>query len=138
MQEEIWKDVKGFENVYRISNYGNLASNKRGGWGTLSNINSKGGYLSVVLREKDKVRYTRIHRLVYEAFIGDIPSGKRFHIHHIDGNKQNNCIDNLKLVDSKEHHFEHINKDKSILDSMIKYNKYIRPKTICQYTMDGC
>lgn len=137
MQEEIWKDIKGVENIYRVSNYGRLSSNKRGGWRVLSNTNSKGDYLSVVLRGKDNAKSEKIHRLVYETFIGDIPNGKRFHIHHIDGNKQNNRIDNLKLVDSKEHHFEHISRNKSILDGMIKYNKYVKTKMIGQYTMDG-
>lgn len=137
MQEEIWKDIKGFENIYRVSNYGRLSSNKRGGWRVLSNTNSKGDYLSVVLRGKDNAKSARIHRLVYEAFIGEIPKGQKFHIHHIDGDKQNNRADNLKLITSKEHHFIHIKNDKSILDGMIKYNKYVKTKKISQFDLNG-
>lgn len=107
MQEEIWKDIKGFENIYRVSNYGRLSSNKRGGWRVLSTINSKGDYLSVVLRGKDNAKSAKMHRLVYEAFIGDIPKGRKFHVHHIDGNKQNNHVDNLILKTSLEHVKEH-------------------------------
>ena len=47
----------------------------------------------------------RVHRLVYEYFIGNIPKG--YHIHHIDGNKQNNCIDNLECISPSDHNKKH-------------------------------
>ena len=47
--DEIWKDIKGFEGVYQISNMGRLRSHKSGKWSILSNNNARGGYLSVVL-----------------------------------------------------------------------------------------
>ena len=43
----------------------------------------------------------RQHRLVWETYYGKIPKGLQ--IHHIDGNKQNNAIENLQLVDAKLH-----------------------------------
>lgn len=51
---EVWKDVKGFEGIYQISNKGRLKSFKRMKDGyILSTKNSKGDYLSVVLEYKD-------------------------------------------------------------------------------------
>lgn len=104
LPNEEWRDVKGFEGVYAISNKGRLASNKRHGWHILSNVNSKGGYFGIVLRNGQYKKSTRIHRLVYEAFVGDIPKGMKNHIHHINHNKQDNRVENLALVSAKEHY----------------------------------
>lgn len=141
--EEIFVDIKGFEGVYRIGNKGTLLSCKKTGkhtcqmteWHSLSNINSKGGYLSVVLQWNGKTRYTRIHRLVYEHFVGEIPKGQKWHIHHKDHNKQNNCVENLELVSSKEHYQRDI--DTRNVKGMNHYNKHIKPQIIIQKDLDG-
>lgn len=104
LPNEDWRYVKDFENVYAISNKGRLASNKRTGWHILSNVNSKGGYFSIILRKGKYRKSTRIHRLVYESFIGDTPKGRKYHIHHINHNKQDNRVENLALVSAKEHY----------------------------------
>lgn len=105
LPNEEWRYVKDFENVYAISNKGRLASNKKKGWHVLSNVNSKGGYFSIVLRKGQYKKSTRIHRLVYETFVGDIPKGMKNHIHHINHNKQDNRVENLALVSAKEHYY---------------------------------
>lgn len=134
---EIWKDVVDWEGIYKISNKGRLASNKSGRWNILSNINSKGGYFSVVLQYNGKKKHTRIHRLVYEAFVKSIPKGKLFHIHHKDGNKQNNILENLELLDSSNHHAMHIKENPHMIEGMIRYNKYERAKPISQFDLNG-
>lgn len=134
MDTEIWKDVKDFEGVYKISNWGRLASMKAG-FKVLSQVNKKNGYFSVVLIYKNKKRHTRIHRLVYEAFVGEIPKGRKYHIHHINHNKQDNRVCNLKLLTSKEHYIADIEKHNYC--GMNNYNKYIRPKKISQYSLAG-
>lgn len=45
-----------------------------------------------------------VHRIVAEAFIGKIPKG--YHVHHIDGNRLNNHVSNLQIID-KVSHFTH-------------------------------
>lgn len=86
---EVWKEIKGFEGLYMIGNKGTLLSNKKGCWRIMSVTNKNGWYLTVILTGKDGKRKTkRIHQLVYEAFTGEVPKG--YHIHHKDGNMQNN------------------------------------------------
>ena len=72
---EEWKWIKGFEGIYQISSHGRLKSFRKIKSGyILSNQNKKGWYLTVNLFDSDGVRHTRrIHRLVTEAFIGNIP-----------------------------------------------------------------
>lgn len=98
--KEIYKDVKGFEGKYMISNLGNVKSmnylNKKTPK-VLTPIRHHLGYMLVHLGS-NKIKM--IHTLVAEAFIPN-PEGKKF-VNHIDGNKQNNRVTNLEWVTSKE------------------------------------
>jgi len=91
-------DIKGYEGLYQITNTGNIKSVKRGH--LLKNRIGKTGYYSVMLYKNGKPKAKRVHRAVWEAFIGIIPDG--FEIDHIDGDKTNNSIDNLRCVTHKD------------------------------------
>ena len=55
---------------------------------------------------------TAVHRSIYQKFFGAIPvdeNGVSFDIHHIDGNRKNNDISNLRAVSLKEHYDIHFN-----------------------------
>jgi hypothetical protein len=133
---EIWKDVKGFEGIYQISNMGRFKSYKGDPNGRiLSNKNGKGDYLSVVLSYGSKRRYTRIHRLVAEAFVPN-PDNKP-EVHHKDGNKQNNCAENLEWVTRSENHRHALLQSPNMVKGMVRYNRFIRPKAIQQFSLDG-
>ena len=90
--QEIWKEIKGLEGAYEISNKGNFrdATTKE----KLSTRNSL-GYKRIVLKPFEEL----IDRNVAIAFI-DNPNGYQF-IKHIDGDILNNKIGNLKWVDEK-------------------------------------
>lgn len=136
LPNEEWRPVRGFKNVYAISNKGRLASNKRKCWHVLSNKNSKGGYFSVILTDGVQKRHTRIHRLVYETFAKQLPKGKGNHIHHLNGNKQDNRIENLSFNTAKEHHLIHSKENPSKNYGMIFYNKYVKTKRIIQLDLE--
>lgn len=91
--KEIWKDIKGYEELYSISNLGNVYSkrNKR----LLILQKNKDGYSKVVLWNKGKPYYTSAHKLVAEAFIPN-KENKPLVLHKIaiyDGGT--NYVDNL-------------------------------------------
>ena len=132
--EEIWKDIKDFEGVYQISNMGRLRSFRRGVWYIRSLVNSKGGYISVDLISGSKIRYAKIHRLVYETFIREIPKGYEWDVHHINHDKQDNRLENLKLVTRKEHSLEH-HPERRLKRHTERRKKAIIP--IGQYSLDG-
>lgn len=134
--KEVWTDVKGFEGVYKISDRGNLKHyTKRFGWRTLKNTNKNGWYLNVVLRGDGFKKSVKIHRLVAEAFIPNLNHYKC--INHIDMNKQNNRVENLEWCSYKENSQKAQKEKPEIVLGMINYNKFIKPKKIQQFSLDG-
>ena len=112
---EIWRDIKGYEGLYQVSNYGKVRSLDRttfanSRWGKVRSMNFKGriikqfvgknGYMKVSLCKDGKVHSKDVHRLVYEAFIREIVEGMQ--VNHIDENKTNNKVENLNLLTPKE------------------------------------
>jgi len=124
--EEIWKDIKGFEGYYQISNHGRIKSFKRAKNGRVLSVkNGNGWYLTTNLFANGKRVTARIHRLVAEHFIPN-PEGKP-HINHKDGNKQNNRVNNLEWVTPKENSLHAVKNNPDMIKGMVYYNKYIKP-----------
>lgn len=101
---EIWKDVKGYEGLYQVSNMGRVRSVARVvTWknqqtksykSRMMKIREKNGYRVVSLYKNHKSKDNRVHRLVADAFIEN-PNNLPF-INHIDEDKSNNKVDNLE------------------------------------------
>jgi hypothetical protein len=92
--KEIWCDIKGYEGIYHVSNFGRIRNIK--GKIIKQQIN-KAGYFYVCLHYNKQRKYYTVHRLMAIAFLPN-PENKKFVI-HIDHNKQNNRISNLKWMD---------------------------------------
>ena len=92
---ELWKEIEGFEN-YQVSSWGRVRSAN----GILKPYRNKKGYLKVGLSKDGKCHKKRVNRLVAMAFI-DNPNDLPF-VDHIDGNKENNSITNLRWVTDEE------------------------------------
>lgn len=105
--KEIWKDIKGYEGLYQVSNLGNVKSLKRKRFNyrlqkiitvnsekTLKSSLDGKNYLFVTLQNDKSRKNSKLHRLVAEAFIpnpNNLPQ-----VNHIDGNKHNNNVNNLE------------------------------------------
>ena len=103
---EIWKDIEGFEGRYQVSNLGRIRSilTNHGKYQEKPKATSirDGKYEYVQMHIKD-VPYTEaVHRAVAKAFILN-PENKPM-VNHIDGNKRNNCADNLEWATCSENH----------------------------------
>lgn len=108
--QESWRPVKGYEGLYEISNRGRVKSLKRivkRGNHTLQipetilkiHIN-RWGYPHCSLNKNGKSKTHTIHRLVASAFIDKSHEG--LEVNHIDGNKENNSVENLEWVTRTE------------------------------------
>lgn len=58
-----------------------------------------------MLLKKGKRKNHKVHKLVYEAFVGKIPEG--CDVHHLDNNKLNNHFSNLEIVEMSKHRSLH-------------------------------
>lgn len=135
--KEQWEWISGYEGIYQISSYGRLKSFKKCKEGyILSEQNKNGWYLTVNLFDAKGNRSTkRIHRLVAETYIGDIPTG--YQVHHKDGDKQNNHVENLEIIHPVDHRKETEIEHPQIITGMNNYNKFERPTRIQQFDLDG-
>lgn len=101
--DEMWKDIPGFNGAYQISNYGRLKSYKQHKERLMSLHPNRYGYVEKQLYKNNKYINKKIHRLVAEAFIpnpDNLPE-----VNHKDGNKQNNCVNNLEWCTPKENNW---------------------------------
>ena len=113
--KEIWKDIKGYEGLYQVSNLGRVKRVTTGR--VLKQFPNKQGYLLVSLCKTGKQKSFAIHRLVAQAFI--LKPENKPEVNHIDEDKTNNMVSNLEWCTRVENNnygtrTERISKIKSI------------------------
>ena len=99
--KEIWKDIIGYEGLYKISNYGKVKRIKFINNKTnklcekiLKESDNGNGYKLVSLCKNNKRKNYYVHRLVAENFLENPNNYKE--VNHKDNNKCNNISDNLE------------------------------------------
>ena len=132
---EAWKDVEGYEGLYKVSNLGNVMSlrYRRGHFSkTLIPKCNSCGRLWVELSRDGVTKPMQIHRLVAIAFL---PNPENYpEINHKDENPQNNRVDNLEWCTRQynvNYYFDRRRNDS------IKRNGKLKESPIIQKTLDG-
>tara|TARA_R110002072_G_C7615604_1_gene505435 strand:+ start:76 stop:567 length:492 start_codon:yes stop_codon:yes gene_type:complete len=114
--KEIFKDIKGYEGIYQVSNYGNVKSFKFNKERLLKLYSTRGYYIVSLTRSGYKSRNFKVHKLVSQAFLGDVLDGEYNKVvNHIDFNSHNNNVSNLELITQRE------NSNQKHLPSSSKY-----------------
>ena len=126
---EIWKDVKGYEGFYQVSNFGRVRSlhfNHTNQCRILKPQTMNKGYQRVELGFCGKSKKYLIHVLVAQAFIPNY--SEKLDVNHKDENPSNNKVSNLECLSRKENALYSINKHperqhrKSIIQMDLKGN----------------
>lgn len=110
---EVWKDVNGFESLYKVSSIGRVKSLERKvkhiivGFQTikckiLKQHLNRDGYYTVGLHKNGIAKTKQVHQLVAIAFYNHEPNGFTLVVNHKDLNKQNNNYKNLDVVTHRE------------------------------------
>lgn len=133
--EEIWKDIPGYEGLYQASTRGQIRSLPRTVTyvkhyadfdvtathhfeGKVLNQSYTSGYLGVLLSVEGHVKDALVHRLVALTFLPN-PENKP-QVDHIDGNRANNSVENLRWVTSRENHASTMDKGQHTSQQLYK------------------
>lgn len=141
---EIWKDVKGTDSNYQISNEGRVksidrviqTSNNSRHYEThmLKPYLNTAGYWMVTIKINGEWKKCRVHRLLAEAWIPN-PDNKPC-IDHINGNRSDNRIENLRWCTYKENSNFAIAHDRLVESHSNQTNEQLM-KTVQQFTLEG-
>lgn len=121
-KKEAWKDVVGYEGLYKVSNFGNVYScyvNRNLKPGT-----HRDGYKFVILTKNKQEKYETVHRLVAEAFIPN-----PYHlpvVNHKDEDPSNNSVYNLEWCTQQynaTYNDVHIKRGESLSKTIYAYDK---------------
>jgi len=142
--KEIWKDIPNYEGYYQASNLGRIKSLERiiirrdkksylQKETILKQAKNKKKYYQVGLSKNFKHKTISVHRLVAQAFIPNPDNLPQ--VNHIDGHKENNCVDNLEWCDNlyNMQHSYKLGLRNNVLKSLIENNK----TEVLQYDLEG-
>jgi len=139
--DEIWREVKGFEGLYEVSNCGRVRSLNYGRTGQTRLLKlgkSNKGYLDVCLCKNGKATYKLVHRLVAEAFLENpmnLPE-----VNHKDEDKTSNFVfvDEAGNVVPEKSNLEWISlKDNINYGTGNERRAKTRSKRVLQFDLDG-
>lgn len=115
MNKEEWKDIKGWEEYYKVSNFGRVKSLRRTviyKTGKISVVEEKilktssktKVYASISLARNGSFKSSPIHRLVAEEFVDKINANQTY-VNHKNGNKLDNRSVNLEWCTPSENQY---------------------------------
>ena len=101
MKKEEFRDIKGYEGLYQVSNIGRVKSFK-GDTPIVLRAGLSGKYLMVVLHKDGTRKSHGLHKLVAMSFLNHTPNGHTIVVDHIDNDQLNNNLTNLQLISNRE------------------------------------
>lgn len=121
---ELWADIKGFEGIYQVSNFGRvrrLPGDRFPQGKLLTRQHDRWGYAQYKLCRKKEKKYYLAHRLVAAAFL---PNPNNYpQVNHKDKNRDNCYVGNLEWC--------------SVSQNMIHKSSVNANKGVCQFSADG-
>ena len=127
--KENWKDIKGYEGIYQVSDRGRIKNVRTG---RILKPMLAGAYLYVGFWRNNHKKCYKIHRLVAEAFIPNPDNLPQ--VNHKDENKLNNNLDNLEWCTAK---YNSNYGTRSKRSNEKRKNNKSQSKPVCQYSLDG-
>ena len=98
LEGEVWEEIKGYDEAYKVSNLGRVKSYKHKQPYLLIQTTNSSGYLRVQLHKHGKRQRPLVHRLVATYFVPNDDPLRKNTVDHIDGNKHRNTYDNLQWL----------------------------------------
>ena len=133
MKEE-WKDIKDYEGLYQVSNWGKILSLNYRNTGKPRLMNTgtdKDGYLVVYLSKNGEDKLCKVHRLVAQTFIPNPDNLPQ--VNHKDEDKTNNRVENLEWKSPKDN-----SNHGTRTERVAKANANgIRSKPVLQFSLSG-
>ena len=132
---EEWKDIKGYEGLYQVSNEGRVRSLNYNHTGTIKNLKliiESGGYIIVGLVKNGKTTRKYVHRLVAESFIPN-PNNYKC-VNHKNEDKTLNTTENLEWCDHKYNDNYGTRNDRI---RVFAKNRKDQSKQVYQYSLNG-
>lgn len=105
LENEVWKDIPGYEGLYQASNFGRIRNNK--GEAPYMEKSQK-GYIRASLSVNGIHKHEKVHRLVALTFLPNPDNLPQ--INHIDEDKTNNTVFNLEWVNNHTNSLLNTNK----------------------------
>lgn len=141
MEQEVWKDIKGYEGLYQISNLGNVMSLHYGCTNQPNLLkpqdDHKRGYLKVGFHKNGEYKIFSVHRLVAETFILDKTNFKSMPdedrslidlndlvVNHKDEIKTNNNVKNLEWCSEKYNRYYGTNIERQVLKRCVPIDQF--------------